>query len=133
MQIIFMYVLYKHATTIGPCLYSSLLHRNPLWLFPSIKSLSSLSQLFATYFSDNISNLHINLLSTISATHIHFSSTSIPPDFPTFASASLNKLSTLISQCSNSYYDLDPIPTSLLNPFPAVGPKTGPPNHMIIT
>ena len=63
-----------------------LLHRNLLRFLPFTKSLSSLSQLFATYFPDKVSNLHINLLCTTFATPVHFLSKSIPQDFLTFAS-----------------------------------------------
>ena len=93
---------------------NSLLHRNPLRSLPSTKSLSSFPQLFATFFSDKFSNLHINLLSTTSTTAIHFPhhlSHQISPPSP----VSPNKYPLLsLNAQSNSYCDLDPIPTSLL-------------------
>ena len=44
----------------------------------------------------------------------HFSPTIIPPSLDSFAPTSVTEISTLITECTNSYCDHDPIPTSLL-------------------
>ena len=77
-------------------------------------SLAALPQLFATHFSDKISKLHFHLKTNPSSTSAH----SFPPSPPTllhsFTTATLLEIDNLLSQSSDSYCDLDPVPTIVL-------------------
>ena len=76
--------------------------------------LAALPQLFATYFSDKISKLHFNLKTNPSSTTVQSLPPSPPPLLHSFTPATLLEIDNLLSQSSDSYYDLDPVPTTVL-------------------
>jgi len=88
---------------------NTVLERKPTPLLSSLASTQSLLQMFATFFTDKILKLHTALKS---------SSTIFRQNTPTILSAfsfiSEDEVSKIISQSSNCFSDLDPIPTSLL-------------------
>jgi hypothetical protein len=93
---------------------NNFLHRKSSPVLPSHECLKSLSQSFATFFSDKILKLHTNLLSKAS----HISPHSDPPSHPVilsnFQPVTHDEVSKLLSQSPATDCDLDPIPTSLL-------------------
>ena len=94
---------------------NSLLHCTPTSALPTAPLTPSLSQLFSTFFSDNVSKLHLKLLSAPSPMPPHFfSPTTIPRSLDSFTPTSVTVIFMLIFECTNSYCDIDPIPTILL-------------------
>ena len=92
-----------------------LLHRKPPHSLPTTTpSAKSLSESFATFFSDKVQKLHTFISSTPNAASPHFPPQSQPPDFSFFHPATNEEISTLISNSPETSCDLDPIPTSLL-------------------
>ena len=93
---------------------NSILHRTANRSLPTSSPLAALPQLFATYFSDNISKLHFNLQTNPSSTPAH----SLPPSPPLllhpFTPATLLEIDNPLSQSSHSYCDLDPVPPTVL-------------------
>ena len=93
---------------------NKILHRSSSPVLPSFTSLSSLSQSFATFFSDKIHKLHTSLLSHHSCTSPHHPPPFTPPSFSSFKTVTADEVSKLLSQSPDTNCDLDYIPTSLL-------------------
>jgi Reverse transcriptase (RNA-dependent DNA polymerase)/Endonuclease-reverse transcriptase len=91
---------------------NKLLHRNIAPSLPSTIPVTSLPQSFADFFVNKILKLRSTFSSSSSYSEPHPSFT--PPDFSTFQPATYEEVSSLISHSSDTYCDLDPIPTSLL-------------------
>jgi exonuclease III len=96
---------------------NKILHRSSMPVLPSYESLSSLSQSFATFFSDKIHKLHTTLLSNHTRVSPHVPPPFTPPNFSSFTCVTTDEVSKLLSQSPDTYCDLDPIPTSLLKQF----------------
>ena len=96
---------------------NKILHRNSTSKLPSTIDSKSLPQMFATFFSDKVLKLHSALTS-------HFANTSPHTDPPRhdheptnltfFCPVTGEEISKIISSSSNSFCDLDPLPTSIL-------------------
>lgn len=93
---------------------NKLLHRTLPQVLPSSESLSSLSQSFATFFSDKIHKLHTSLLLNHAHSSPHIPSPVTPPTFSSFTPVTMDEISKLVSDSPETNCDLDPIPTSLL-------------------
>jgi len=93
---------------------NTLLDRKPTSHLPSVASSKSLSQMFATFFSDKILKLHTTLKSSSTLLSPHTSPRHTPTNLSYFSSVTEEEVSKIISQSSNTYCDLDPVPTSLL-------------------
>ena len=63
---------------------NKILHRSSMPVLPSYESLSSLSQSFATFFSDKIHKLHTTLLSNHTRVSPHVPPPFTPPNFSCF-------------------------------------------------
>ena len=70
--------------------------------------------MFATFFSDKIHNLRYNLLSDSSHVSPHITPHHSPTIITQFDTVTQEEIYKLISDSSDSFCDLDPIPTSLL-------------------
>ena len=81
---------------------------------PTSSPLAALPQLFATYFADKISKLNFNLQTNPSSTPAHSLLLSSPPLLHSFTPATLLEIDNVLSQSSDSYCDLDPVPTTVL-------------------
>ena len=90
------------------------LHRKSSPVLPSYHCLKSLSQSFATFFSDKIHKLHTNLLLKANYCSPHIDPPSNPVNLSNFQPVTLDEISKLLSQSPATDSDLDPIPTSLL-------------------
>ena len=97
-----------------------MLHRTSSPVLPSYDSVGSLSQSFATFFSDKIHKLHTGLLSNHARTSPHIPPPFTPPNFSSFTAVTIDEVSKLLSQSPDTNCDLDPIPTSLLKQFSSV-------------
>ena len=93
---------------------SNILHRIVNHSLPTSSSHAALPQLFATHFSDKISKLHFNLQTNPSSTPAHSLPSSSPPLLYSFTPATLLEIDNVFSQSSDSYCDLDPVPTTVL-------------------
>ncbi len=93
---------------------NKLLHRKPVSQLPSNFDSESLPRMFATFFSNKVLKLHSALKSHNITTSPHIQPTNIPKNLTCFTPVTLDELSKLISQSSNTFCDLDPIPTSIL-------------------
>ena len=86
--------------------------------------MAALPQLFAPYFSDKISKLHFNLQTNPSSTPVSSRPSSLISLFHSCTPATLLEIDNLLSQSSDSYCDLDPIPPlylrKLLTNYPAI-------------
>jgi Reverse transcriptase (RNA-dependent DNA polymerase) len=91
---------------------NKLLHRTLPLVLPS--SLSSLSQSFATFFSDKIHKVHTSLLRNHAHSSHHIPSPVTPPNFSSFTPVTMDEISKLVSDSPETNCDLNPIPTSLL-------------------
>ena len=96
--------------------HSILLHRLSTWF-----AISSVSvQWFTSYhsylphFSDKSSKLHFNLQTNPFSTPAHSLTPSPSPLLHSFTPTTLLEIDNLLSQSSNSYGDLDPVPTTVL-------------------
>ena len=93
---------------------NNILHKTVNRSLLTSSPLAALPQLFATHFSDKISKLHFHLQTNPSSTPAH----SLPPSPPSllhsFTPATLLEIDNLLSQSSDSYCDLDPVPTTVL-------------------
>ena len=92
----------------------TLLDRKPASQLPSLASGKSLSQMFATFFSEKIQKLHTALKSSPTLSSPHTQPRHTPTDLSVFSHVTEEEVSNIISQSSNTFCDLDPIPTSLL-------------------
>ena len=93
---------------------NNILHRSAVSVLPSSNSLSSLSQSFATFFSDKIHKLHTTLLCDCTRSSPHFPPPVTPSKCSSFSPVTIEEVSKLLSQSPDTNCDLDPIPTSLL-------------------
>jgi len=93
---------------------NTLLDRKSISLLPSVASSKSLSQMFATFFSEKILKLHTALKSSSPLSSPHIAPRHTPTILSSFCSVSEDEVSKIISHSSNTFCDLDPIPTSLL-------------------
>jgi hypothetical protein len=93
---------------------NKMLHRTSSPILPSYDSVGSLSQSFATFFSDKIHKLHSGLLSNHVRTSPHIPPPFTPPNFSSFTVVTIDEVSKLLSQSPDTNCELDPIPTSLL-------------------
>ena len=91
-----------------------LLHRKTSSPLPSV-STPSLSEKFASFFSDKVSKLRLAFQNTSPVLSPHFPEPLIsPPSFPSFAPATHDEIHKILLNCPNKQCDLDPIPTWLL-------------------
>ena len=93
---------------------NTLLDRKPASQLPSVASCKSLSQMFATFFSEKIQKLHTALKSSSTLSSPHTPPRHTPTNLSVFSHVSEEEVSKIISQSSNTFCDLDPISTSLL-------------------
>ena len=93
---------------------NSILHRIRQHPLPSSLSGQSLSDSFASFFSDKIEKLRLAFSPTTSSDPHHPHPPSPPPDFSSFTPASEDEIRKLIFDSPNKQCDLDPIPTWLL-------------------
>jgi hypothetical protein len=93
---------------------NNLLRRRSIPVLPSYVCLKSLSQSFATFFSDKIHKLHTSILSQGSHSSPHIDPTSKPSNFSFFHSATVEEVSKLLFLSPATSCDLDPIPASLV-------------------
>jgi exonuclease III len=93
---------------------NKLLHRKPISQLPSSIDSKSLPHMFANFFSNKVLKLHSTIKSHFTNTSPHFQPRHIPANLTVFTPVSRDELSKLISQSSNTFCDLDPIPTSIL-------------------
>ena len=93
---------------------NKLLHRKHISQLPSSIDSKSLPHMFATFFSNKVLQLHstIKLLST--NTSPHFQPHHVPANLTAFKPVTSEELSKLIYQSTNTFCDLDPLPTSVL-------------------
>jgi hypothetical protein len=87
---------------------NKILHRTSSPFLPSYDSVSSLSKLFATFFSDKIHKLRFGILSN------HIPPLFTPHNFSSITAVTIDEISKLFSQPPDTNCDLDPIPASLL-------------------
>ena len=110
--------LVQSSSSKPPALWktiNNILHRTANRSLPTSSPLAALPQLFATYFSDKISKkLHFNLLTNLSSTPAHSLPPSPTPLLHPFTPATLLEIDNLLPQSSDSYYNLDPVPTTVL-------------------
>ena len=93
---------------------NNLLDRKPTSHLPSVIPSQSLSQMFASFFSDKILKLHTALKSQTTNSSPHTLPRDIPINFSFFSPVTEEEVSKIISQSPNSFCELDPLPTSLL-------------------
>jgi hypothetical protein len=93
---------------------NKLLHRKSDAHLPTSVQPDSLPVRFASYFSDKIHKLHISLLTKPDRVSPHSQPTYSPKQLTTFEPVTCEEISKLISESSDTYCELDPIPTSLL-------------------
>jgi len=93
---------------------NTLLERKPSPLLSSLDSSQSLSQMFATFFSDKILKLHSALKSSSTVSSPHIPPENSPAILSSFSLVSEDEVFKIISHSFNSFSDFDPIPTSLL-------------------
>ena len=70
--------------------------------------------MFASFFSNKVLKLHSALKSQLTNTSPHTEPSHVPTNLTFFYPAAREEISKLISQSSNTFCDLDPIPTSIL-------------------
>jgi hypothetical protein len=70
--------------------------------------------MFATFFSEKILKLHTALKSASPLSSPHIAPRHTPTILSSFCSVSEDEVSKIMSHSSNTFCDLDPIPTSLL-------------------
>ena len=93
---------------------NNLLDRKPASHIPSFASAKSLSQMFATFFSEKIVKLHTALKSATKNESPHTAPKNTPSNLSFFNPVTEEEVSKIILNSSNSFCDLDPLPTSLL-------------------
>jgi hypothetical protein len=93
---------------------NNLLDRKPVSHLPSFASAKSLSHMFATFFSEKIFKLHTALQSATKNESPHTSPKNTPICLSFFNPVTEEEVSKIILNSSNSFCDLDPLPTSLL-------------------
>ena len=92
---------------------NKLLHRKPTSQLPSTIDSKSLPNMFASFFSEKVLKIHSALKLNVN-TSPHIEPSHIPTDLTFFSPATEEEICKLVSQSSNTFCDLDPIPTSLL-------------------
>jgi len=93
---------------------NKILHRQSAALVPTLFPTSSLPSMFATFFSDKRHKLGYNLLDHPSRVSPHITPLHSPAIITQFDTVTHEEVYKLISESSDTYCDLDPIPTSLL-------------------
>ena len=93
---------------------SILLDRKPSSQLPSLASSESLSQMFATFFSDKIQKLLTALKSSSTLSSPHTLPRHNPTNLSVFSYVTGGEVSKIISQSSNTFCDLDHIPIFIL-------------------
>ena len=93
---------------------NTILHRQSAALFPTLFPTTSLPSMFATFFSDKIHKLRFNLLSDPSHVSPHITPHHSPTIINHFDTVTHEEIYKLISDSSDTFCDLDPIPISLL-------------------
>ena len=93
---------------------NKILHRKSTALFPTLFPTTSLPSMFATFFSDKIHKLRFNLLSDPSHISPHVAPQQMPTMISEFDTVTQEEVHKLISESSDTFCDLDPIPTCLL-------------------
>ena len=93
---------------------NNILHRTANRSLPTSSPLAALSQLLAAHFSNKISKLHFNLQTNPSFNPAHSLPLSFPPLLHSFTPATFLEIDNLLSQSSDSYCDLDPVPITIL-------------------
>ena len=93
---------------------NKILHRQSPPVLPTLFPNSALPSMFATFFSDKIHKLRYNLLSHPSYLSPHITPLHSPTIITQFDTVTHEEVYKLISESSDTYCDLDPIPTSLL-------------------
>ena len=83
------------------------IHRIVKPSFPSSFTLNSLSQSFATFFSDKIHKLRSSILSGTTTSSPHLPPAFKPPDLSCFHPATIDKVSALLSSSPDTSCDLD--------------------------
>ena len=91
-----------------------LLNRTSTYHLPSSLSAKSLSQLFATFFSEKIVKLHTALSSATTNSSPHTLPRETPTSLNSFKPASEEEVRKIILSSPDTFCDLDPIPTPLL-------------------
>ena len=94
---------------------NNLLHRTAAPSLPSYSTLDSLSQSFATFFSDKIKKLHSSISSGATTPSPHIPPPYVPPDLSFFQPATIGEITSLLSVSPDTSCELDPIPCSLFN------------------
>jgi len=93
---------------------NKLLNRKSHSLLPTDTPQSSLPQLFANFFSDKVRILHSSIISNSTNPTALVDPPFEPPILSHFSPLTRDEVSKLIGQSSDTFCDLDPIPTSLL-------------------
>ena len=93
---------------------NKLLHRKPVPQLPSTIDFKTLPTMFASFFSDKVIKIHSAFKSRVSNTQPHTEPSLIPTDLTFFSPATEDEICKFLYQSSNTFCDLDPIPTSLL-------------------
>jgi exonuclease III len=93
---------------------NKILHRKSANSVPNSIPPTSLPEVFATFFSDKIHKLRFNLHSNTGHVSPHIAPTHSPSIISQFSAVTCEEVTKLISESSDTYCDLDPIPTSLL-------------------
>lgn len=93
---------------------NSLLHRKPVPKLPSTTSSTSISDLFAAFFSDKVIKLHSSLCSKKSQTNPHIDPPFSPNNLASFPPTSVDEIQQQLRMSPNKQCELDPIPVSLL-------------------
>ena len=93
---------------------NNILHRTANRSLLTSSPLAALPQLYAAHFSDKISKLHLNLQTNPSSTQAHYMPPLSLPFFHSITPATLLEIDNLLSQSSDSYCDLNPVPTTVL-------------------
>jgi hypothetical protein len=92
---------------------NSLLHRSTTPSLPSVSSITSIAQQFATFFSDKVTKLRATIPPVSQSPHFPTPHRS-PPSLLQFRPTDTSEIVKLIQQSANKQCQLDPIPTSIL-------------------
>ncbi len=92
---------------------NGLLHRSPAPSLPSLPA-EALSEQFALYFSDKISNLRSSITSDSNSTPHLPRPTQSSVEFSAFTPATIEEINKVVQESPDKQCNLDPIPTSLL-------------------
>jgi exonuclease III len=93
---------------------NKLLRRKAMSQLPSTIDSKSLPHMFANFFSNKVLKLHSALKSHFTTTSPHMQPSLVPTSLTSFSPVTDEEIFKIISLSSNSFCDLDPIPTSIL-------------------